>query len=238
MKSERPPRLRFGLVCLGALIVGGIALALWWHAPGKSKAGPLEGKLIVFVRPPQQGVQSVPIEEQGALPARAGGIMSLQAQLEQPAFVYFVWLDAEGQALPLYPWNTTSLEVKDIHQPPPVRIAAKIVDSPLLGGGWKFGTQAGKETVLLLARRTALPESIKLAELLQPLLPTMPGERPDEVVMLGWDAGAKSVTTILAKNRGEESEAKVANEDLVALVKRLAEHFELVRAVRFVNAGE
>src|SRR5687767_10858800 len=54
---------------------------------GQAPAGKLEGELIVFVRAPERGVQSKPVEDEGVLPARAGGIMSLQAQLTQPAYV-------------------------------------------------------------------------------------------------------------------------------------------------------
>jgi hypothetical protein len=205
---------------------------------GQEKGGKLEGELIVFVRAPERGVQSKPVEDQGVLPARAGGIMSLQAQLNQPAFAYFVWLDTEGQAIPLYPWNTTTLEVKDIHQPPPVRRAAKLIDSPLLGGGWKFSMQDGMETVLLLARSTPLPEGTKLSSLLEPLPPPVKVREAEELVKLGLDGGAKSISTLLAKSRGAEEEAKAADEPLQALMLRLSEHFELIRAVRFAHLGE
>jgi hypothetical protein len=205
---------------------------------GQAPAGKLDGELIVFVRAPERGVQSKPVEDPGVLPARAGGIMSLQAQLNQPAFVYFVWLDTERQAIPLYPWNTTTLEVKNIHQPPPVRRPAKLVDSPLLGGGWKFGKQDGMETVLLLARSTPLPEGTRLSSLLEPLPPPVMVRESEELLKLGLDGGTKSVATLLAKSRGAEDEAQAADEALVALMVRLGEHFELVRAVRFAHLGE
>jgi hypothetical protein len=224
-------------VAIALVLGGGVAAALWFGGTGKPSGGALEGKLNVFVRPPEHGAQSKPVEEPGALPARSGGLMSLQAQLEQPAFVYFVWLDSEGQALPLYPWNTTTLEVKDIHLAPPVRIAAKLVDSPLLGGGWMFGKKGGMETVLLLARRTALPEGIKLAALLDPLPPPVNAGEPEELLILEMDPGAKVVTA--TKERGRRSgEAKAADEELTKLLLRLGEHFDLVRAVRFANVGE
>jgi hypothetical protein len=233
------PRRRPWLLpaALTVLAVGGVLAVLWPGSPGRPDAGPLDGKLIVIVRPPERAVEPLPVEEAGALPVRAGGIMSLEVQLSQPAFAYLVWLDCEGQVVPLYPWNPETLEVKDVNQPPPVRRSAKVVYSPPLGGGWRFGKRGGLETVLLLARRTPLDEGTRLGPLLGSLPP--PGMRlRDEVVVLGLDAGADSVSTLLAQNRGPEDEARAADEPLRALLVRLRDHFELIRAVRFAHEGE
>jgi hypothetical protein len=60
----------------------------------------------------------------------------------------------------------------------------------------------------------------------------------DEVVVLGLDAGADSVATLVALNRGPEDEARAADELLRAALLRLRDHFELIRAVRFAHEGE
>src|SRR5262245_29668046 len=92
---------------LGAvlLLAGGTAVAIWWPGPNRSKqpddkpteSTPLDGKLSVTIRPPGQFQQSHVVGEAGEFPARHGGTMSLDAQFEQPACAYFVWLDCQGQ---------------------------------------------------------------------------------------------------------------------------------------------
>jgi hypothetical protein len=224
------------VVAVIVLLAGGAALQAPWRSPAQAPT-PLDGKLVVIVRPPERAIEPLPVEQPDALPVRAGGIMSLEVRLNQPAYAYLVWLDCEGQVLPLYPWNPESLDLKDIHQPPPTRQAAKLVYSPLLGGGWTFGKQGGVETVLLLARRTPLDGKTQLGSLLAPLpRPTM--RLRDEVVVLGLNAGADSVTTLLAKSRGDEQEAAAADEPLRKLLLQLGDHFELIRAVRFAHEGQ
>src|SRR5947209_14585416 len=110
--------------------------------------------------------------------------MTVEVHYNQPAFTSLVWLDGEGQAIPLYPWNYDSIEVKDLNQPPPTRRPSKVVISPTLGTGWKFGQQGGLETVLLLARRTPLSEGTRLGALLG-TVPTAKVRRRDEVAVLG-----------------------------------------------------
>lgn len=246
---SRPPRRRLLLATLG-LVAGGVAVALWfnWPRPGQTPAagpvlptgrqsasGPLTGDLAVFIRPPERASEPLAVEEPGALPVRAGGSMSLDVQFNQHAFTYLVWLDCQGQVLPLYPWNVESLEIKDVSQPPPLRQAARIVYSPLLGGGWKFGQQGGQETVLLLARRTPLDAGVQLATLLEPVSPPKM-LHPGELVIFGVDGGANEVSVLLAQNRGKEEQTRTADRELGDLLVRLGDHFELVRAVRFAHA--
>src|SRR5438067_2419988 len=146
-----------------ALVVGGGAALAWWRgAPAKQEVKPLDGKLTVLVRPADRTIEPIPIEQPGALPVVADGAMCLDAQLNEPGFIYLIWLDAAGHVLPLYPWNNESLEVMDANESPPVRRASKLVFSPLLGRTWTFGKQAGMETVVLLARRTPLPSDVRL----------------------------------------------------------------------------
>jgi hypothetical protein len=219
-------------------LAGGAALIA---RQGDSAAQPneiaLDGELIVSIKSSAEGGQPLGIEELGAVPVRADGWMSLEVHFNQPAFAYLVWLDCEGRVVPLYPWNNDELEVKDISQPPPTRRAANAVLSPMtIGTGWKFGQQGGVQTVLLLARRTPLSETTRLEALLSPV-PVTKMRLPGEVAVLGLDAGKDSVSTLLALNRGSEEEAQAADEPLRALLVRLRDHFELIRAVRFVHEG-
>jgi hypothetical protein len=197
---------------------------------------PLDGELIVFVRKPGSN-ESTRVDEAGALPVRDGWVMHLEAYFNQPACAYLVWLNCEGQAMPLYPWNYNKLDVTDINEPAPVRIPIKVVFSPPLATSWKFGKRGGLETVLLLARRTALPEGTRLGSLIKPLPNTKMRSR-EELAVLGATRGVDGVSTLLAKNRGPDDEAKRVDEPLAALLLGLRDQFELIRAVRFAHDGD
>src|SRR6476646_10395923 len=74
-------------------IVGGVAALAWWRiAPAKQEAK-LDGQLTVLVRPPDRTIEPVPVQQPGALPVVADGAMCLDAQLNQPAFIYLLWID-------------------------------------------------------------------------------------------------------------------------------------------------
>jgi hypothetical protein len=193
--------------------------------------------MMILVRPAGGAKDGLLVNEAGALPVRAGDWMSVEVRFNQPAFTYLVWLDGQGQAVPLYPWNYDIIEVKDVNQPPPARRPSKVIMSPTLGTGWKFGQRGGLDTVLLLARRMPLSEDTRLGSLLG-TLPTAKMRRRDEVAVLGLGGGFDSVSTLVASNRGPEEEAKTTDEPLRALLVRLRDHFDLIRAVRFAHEGE
>jgi len=202
-----------------------------------AQPSPAAGQLMVFVRPPERDAQILPVEQKGALPVVPGGIMSLQVILDEPGFSYLVWINCEGKAAPLYPWNTKELEVKDLHQFPPLRQASRVVYSPLLGGGWTFSERGGMETVLLMARSTPLPEGTNVGELIgEP--PTVALRDSSEVVILEVKDHAEAVTTVLSQSRGDDAAAKAADEPLKAMLLRLSPHFDLVRAVRFAHVAD
>ena len=222
------------------LSAGGILIfaAVVFRSPTiqKQTEQPLDGTLIVYVRTSERGVESIPIEKVGALPVRANGIMSLEANFSQPARAYFVWFDCEGRVLPLYPWNDDTLVVTDIDQPPPSRTGAKIIYSPPIGGGWNFGKKGGIETVLLLARREPLVSNMSLGSLLN--LPTSKMQHREELVGFKVNRGDEFVSTLFSNNRGIEEDSRTADEQVKSMMLRLREHFDLIRVVRFTHDEE
>jgi hypothetical protein len=234
--GKRPARRKWALliVVLTLLIFGVVAFLIFGLPNNPADAGPLDGNLVVIVRPPERAVEPLAVEEPGAVPVRSGGIMSLQAQLNQPAYAFLVWLDSEGQVVPLYPWNHDSLDVRDINQAPPNRKATNVIYNPPIGGGWKFGKTSGLETVLLLARRTHLPTGTQLGPLFAGIAPPSLRNR-NEVAVLSLANGADSVSTQLALNRGNEADAQTVDEPLRAAMLKLRDHFELIVAVRFAH---
>jgi hypothetical protein len=231
------------LLAAVALIAGGIATVFWFAGHRNPGAAPLDGTLTVLVRPPDRKLEPVPVEQPGAVPVQSGGAMFLDAQLNQPAFMYFVWLDSEGQVLPLYPWNNEILEIKDINESPPVRRAGKLVFSPLLGHSWTFSTRAGMETVLLLARRTPLPPEIKLGSLIaspqrypSANLSEQSVESNKAVVFLKSTARSSDVT-VVQDGKKLADVVTFTEEPLLSILTRLHAHFELIHAVRFPHQG-
>ena len=221
------------------VLSAGIFAAVMFRSPTSQKQTEqtLDGKLIVYVRTSERGVESIPIEKAGALPVRANGIMSLEANFSRPACAYFVWFDCEGRVLPLYPWNYDTLDVTDINQPPPTRIGAKIIYSPPIGSGWNFGKKGGIETVLLLARREPLDSNVSLGSLLN-LPPPPEMQHREELVGFEVNRGDESVSTLFSNNRGSEEDSRAADEQVKAMMLRLREHFELIRVVRFTHEEE
>lgn len=231
------PRKRRRWLIAFVLLVGCVSVLLLARQGPLPGSAPLEGELLVGVSSPGASLLSQHIDEPGALPARAGGGMQLVARFKQPAYVYLVWLDSQGKVTPLYPWNQDEIEVKDANQPPPARGATRVVVNPSIGDVWRFGNGSGLQTVLLLARRTPLPQGVQLGSLLG-VLPPVKMRQADEAAILGWDHATRSTTTILAQKRGTEAEAREVDQALLALMDRLADQFEFIRAVRFAHDGE
>jgi hypothetical protein len=204
-----------------------------------SSAAPLRGQLTVLVRPPDRTLEPVSIAEPGSLPVQSGGAMCLDARLEEPAYIFIVWVDSGGTIVPLYPWNNESVEVTDADQPPPERRATKLVFSPLLGRNWTFGNQPGTETLLLLARRTPLPKETRIGQLLDDFAKSRPAVAGSETVNMVYDAATKTATNVASKSGGEKestgSEGAQPPEPLRERLARLGEHFELVQVVQFAH---
>jgi serine/threonine protein kinase len=100
----------------------------------------------------------------------------LELRLARPAFIYVIWMDSSGKALPVYPWQngewtrrpSNELPRKDMALPSDPSEYWLMEDGP-----------AGMETVLLLARQSPLPETVSLQHLLREFrtqtIPVQPG---------------------------------------------------------------
>ena len=188
-----------------------------WSQP---KAAALSGKLNVLVRPPDRTLDPIPVEQAGAAPVKSGGAMCIDASLNEPGFIYIVWINSESQILPLYPWNNEQLEVTDVNQRPPERRAGKLVFSPLLGRNWTFGEKPGMETVVLLARRTPIGEGVEIGKLLSTEGAPIAINDSSQVVRVRLAGGAR---VEMAKEQ----------ELLASFFAPLAKHFEWVEVVQF-----
>jgi hypothetical protein len=231
--SRRNRRVHLVLAALALLAFGGVAATLFVPRPAHAPppVGPLDAQLTVTVWK-TAAKQPHPVGAAGALPVQAGDWIDVEARYNQPAHTYLLWFDARGKVIPLYPWNIDAIEATDLSKPPS-SLAAKVVFSPMtIGKGWPVDSGSGLETVLLLASRTPLEPSVQLSNLVGPL-PVPPLRDPLEFAQLALDRGSDHVIQVA----GREPDAAVADRDaaLELLMRRLALHFESIRAVRFAH---
>jgi hypothetical protein len=236
----RPRRLALAGGALAALLLAG--LCVWQlRRDAGSPAPPLSGELIVRLWSPDgRRKRALRVDELGALPARSQERVVVEARLNQPAYVYLLWLDGGGETSPLYPWNDVLIE-HDLAARPPERPPQAVVYSPTGGPGdkpkgWPLDAHDGLETVLLLARRTPLPADVDLAKVVG-RLPRMPLRDGGEFGVRGFDEGQPVDFLNVGENRGLEREAAAIDDPLLGLMQRLREHFEVIRAVRFAHQG-
>jgi serine/threonine protein kinase len=198
----------------------------------------LSGELIVEVWSPEKDgrKQGWRVDDPRALPVRAGELLHIRGELSEPAHVYLLLLSSQGEVVPLYPWNEEMIQQKKL-TPPPERSPVQSIHSPTSPTRtWPLDNEDGLETVLLLARRTPLPESVDLAALIgQP--PRARLRNPREWAVRGGDEGEAVDFQDLGRERGIRSESVEVDEPLLQVMSRLRPHFEVVKAVRFAHQG-
>jgi serine/threonine-protein kinase len=239
---RRPRLIAIAAGVLAALLLTGLTAWLVGRESGIS-APALSGELIVRLWSPDgQSKRGLRVDEPGALPARSEEQVVVEARLNEPAYVYLLWLDGQGDVSPLYPWNDLSID-HDLAARPPEAPPQQVVYSPTVSKrgdaakGWKLDAQDGLETVLLLARRTPLSAEVHLADLIG-RLPPAPLRHPGELAVRGFDRGQPVDSLNLGQNRGIDKEAAAIDDPLLGLMQRLQEHFEVIRAVRFAHQGK
>lgn len=204
--------------------------------PGPELTVPLTGELIVRVWSSTSGKRGLRLgEDAGALPVRTGEQIHVEVQLNQPAYVYLLWLDAQGDPVPLYPWHENEIH-SDLTRPPPSLSPRQRVHSPTEETrGWSVSGPEGLETLLLLARRTPWPTEQSLAQLIG-RLPPAPLRNPRELLLRGYDGEMTVVPR--DEHRGPSSQSAAIDDPLVQLLGSLRQHFETIRAVRFAHQAK
>jgi hypothetical protein len=211
-KDSDQPAPRADDPLLSAPLHGGLEVRVW-SAPGKcDKRGRVLG-------------------EAGSLPLRRGALVHLHARLNRKAHVYLLWLDGQGQVTPLYPWNRDA-GVKD--KPPLVEAVDDLHSPAQQDRGWPMSGPAGTDTILFLARETPLPDEVRLDRLIG-AWPKL--GRPDIPVCVeyGLKDGKEEQLAVTPRPRGFWKPP--GEEAALGLVKRLAEHFQVVHLVQFDYEG-
>src|SRR5262249_55620145 len=152
----------------------------------------------------------------------------LEVRLNQPAFVYLLWVDSQGKVQPLYPWDPARGFAGGL--PAPQR-ESHLNSPPQVNRGWEVDGPSGLETALLLVRRTPLPPEADLEALIDRLPPSKL-TNPREVAWLELGPGQEAARQARVLHRSlKVDESKQIDEPLLELMERLRPHFELIKAV-------
>jgi hypothetical protein len=225
---------------LGAVAALAMAAGTWmlFFLPSGSPEVPLAGELIVRIWSPDGETKpGLKVDEPGALPLREKDWVHVEVRLNQPAYVYLLWLESQGDVTPLYPWNDDKI-VHAASVPPPRRPPARIVHSPKrVTRGWPADDGEGLETVLLLARRTPFPADQSVMKLIGKV-PSAKLNDPHELSLLSLDRSRAVGQIDFSDNRGIKKKAEEIDAPMLQLMGRLRGDFELIRAVRFAHRGQ
>jgi hypothetical protein len=161
------------------LLGGGAVLAAGAAGVGYWLTRPAVGPAPVPSPPPLKGSVDVRVwqkddarrEGRGlrhVLPLRAGDRIRIEVTLSRPAYLYVVWLEAGGEAKPIYPWESPDEQRHPTWKEWPTReepLKVLVLPKPPqvhedLGPG-----ASGMEAILLLAREQPLPRDLDLAAL-------------------------------------------------------------------------
>ncbi len=222
---------------------------------------PLSGRLEIFVETPLKlreqlslmaGKNLEPIQSEGMLPVLKGEGVRLKVSLNQPAYVYLIWVGNRGTIDPLYPWSR-SFDKEPIAMGPVQELVSPPFDEDeKKWANYEMQGPSGMETAILLARRTPLPQNVDLASLLESL-PPAPLRNPTELVSRYIDEtdrkrvmaseGSDPIATaereiplafrVSPDTRDLAAEVQESDQPLDDLLNRLRPHFDLIHAIRF-----
>lgn len=182
--------------------------------------------------PTDRGRQGIGIRDANALPLKIRDQIRLNVTLNQHAFVYLVWIDSEGKALPVYPWAPG-----DWTDRPEDEQMVKTLSLPKSSDhGWPLEGAAGTESLVVLARKTVLPVDFKLESRFE----SMPLASADTGRPITWFQGGDLVSATPSSERGPNfSHAQKIDDPVVSMHRllhdRLSDDFEVVDAVSFAK---
>ena len=107
------------------------------------------------------------------MPVQEGDQFRVQAEVQPAAYLYLFWIDTEGQAVPVFPWQAGKWGTRPAAERP--RSQLSLPEERATGGYSIKGKATGMETLLLLAR----PEPLALDEAaVRRLFAGLPPQRP------------------------------------------------------------
>src|SRR5262249_20827920 len=117
---------------------------------------PLTAELDVRVWKKSDTSKGLLLGKAGALPLRAGDWMRVEAQANRPAYLYVIYLDARGEASPLFPWSKYDWNNRPAEEKRP---RLRLPEDPRKDAAPLEAGPSGVEAVLLLARDDPLGDA-------------------------------------------------------------------------------
>jgi serine/threonine protein kinase len=194
----------------------------------------LEGLDLRIWNDVEPGRRNLSIREPGALPLRSGDRIRVRVRRQRPAYLYLLWIDASGQAGPLYPWKPGRWE----ERPPNEDSIAELEWPRYAAGqglqGMPIQPPGGLETLLVLARDEPLATDFDLRERLE----GFPGELrlDDPARLVEWlDQGEQGGSTRMALGWDTEPITDPETEIREFVRDRLGSFFTSVQGFSFTT---
>lgn len=165
------------------VVAAGWTMSLMTMPRHSGKQGPqtMTGHVDVIVWAKSgQLVSRKRLSEPNALPLQFGDQIRIEAEVGPAAYIYLFWIDTEGKAEPVYPWQPGKWGTRPAEEKPVDRLSLPVDQTK----GWTIsGEREGMETLILLARDTTLTMSdIELQALFSGLGPQRPVQNPKSAV--------------------------------------------------------
>ncbi|MFV1965853.1 MAG: protein kinase [Pirellulaceae bacterium] len=225
--SDAPSSVRWQRVVtwtIAATALAGIMGLVTWFSQPAPAPEPLDSSIDLKREFLSSVDQKRTIETLSESPAEfriaTGNLVQVKAELNRPSYVYIVWIEADGNVVPVYPWVDF-----DWTQRPEIERPVAKVSCPDGNQGWPVGGPAGIETAVLLAREDRLSPEVDFKQLLAGI-PKL--DLPRELQR----RGPRNAATPRTMGAIDDSERRRL------LQRRLQKHFPLIRTVSFPNLGE
>jgi hypothetical protein len=239
---HRPRRRRWALAAAAALVLVLLAAGVAWRlrppraAVVPAPAAPLRGWIDVLVweeKNPRR--QNLHLNDFGAMPLKPGDQFCLQAELNRPAYVYVLWIDTDGEVVPVYPWRPQHWDERTAHEEPvrKLRRPEALDEFYQLPAG-----PPGMVTLVLLARETPLPPEVDLRAELGELRP----QKEQDLQATVWFENGEPVQDEPGR-RAMRFDVARRDDPVLAAQERirsrlLGRHFDYARAVSFACQGK
>jgi tRNA A-37 threonylcarbamoyl transferase component Bud32 len=204
----------------------------------------LHGSLdVVVARGPQGKRRYLRLNDPEALPLRPGtDHVRIEARLNRPAYLYVVWVDTDGKASLLHPWDEDRQRRPPDEKPLAELFWPSALTAAMLGSG-----PAGTESLLLLVREQKLPDDVDIAKLFEGLPPQKSLHRREAAwfengLLVQGDRDRTAVNFDAERARPLLGQQVMIDDPVLqtqALLRtRVKEFFPYSRAVCFSNVGD
>ncbi len=173
------------------------------------------------------------VRERGTLPISDQDGLRVDVRLRSALYAHLLWIDAQGELYPVYPWRPGEWNGAAEAQPQPVRSISLPEPSDV---AWPNSGTAGMETLVLLASPDPPDASLDFHELLAdfPRIPISEDRKLFEFDQDGrlWEELDRSPKFSQSTPIGDH-----VQQTTQFIRQRLAPHFSVVRVLRFANQG-